>query len=183
MITFITGNQKKADYLARYLGMPVRHQKVELDELQSLDLRVIVEHKVRQAYEIIKAPVIVEDVSLEFNALGGLPGPFIKFFVEHVPFETLCRMIDGQDRSAIGRCMYGYYDGTDLKIFEGHITGMIADHPSGENGFGWDKIFVPDGHAVTRASLTDEQYEAVYRKIKPVDSVREYLQSLDSLVP
>jgi inosine/xanthosine triphosphate pyrophosphatase family protein len=56
-ITFITGNQNKADYLAKYLDHPVSHQKVELDEIQSLDLQTIVEHKVRQAYEVVKKPV------------------------------------------------------------------------------------------------------------------------------
>ncbi len=57
----------------------------------------------RQAYEKIKKPVIVEDVALEFAALGGLPGPFIKFFVEKVPFETICSMIYGQTRKATAR--------------------------------------------------------------------------------
>lgn len=92
-ITFITGNQKKADYLAKYIGLPIVHRKINLDELQSLDLREIVEHKVKQAYEIIKTPVIVEDVSLEFLALGKLPGPFIKFFVEQMPLETVCSLL------------------------------------------------------------------------------------------
>ena len=72
-ITFITGNQKKADYLAKYLGFPIEHEKINLDELQSLDLREIVEHKVKQAYTKVGKPVIVEDVSLEFLALGKLP--------------------------------------------------------------------------------------------------------------
>ena len=44
---FITGNQHKADYLSRQLGVAIAHQKVELDELQSTDLHVIVEHKLR----------------------------------------------------------------------------------------------------------------------------------------
>ena len=83
-ITFITGNQKKADYLAKYLGFSVWHQKINLDELQSLSLREIVEHKVKQSYDIIKKPVLVEDVSLEFSALGKLPWPFIKFFEQEV---------------------------------------------------------------------------------------------------
>ena len=55
-VTFITGNQKKADYLAKYLGFPVKHHKLDLDEIQSLDLREIVEHKMRQAYEAVKGP-------------------------------------------------------------------------------------------------------------------------------
>src|SRR3989344_9558853 len=99
-IVFITGNQNKADYLSKYLGHPVDHVKLDLDEIQSLDLQEIVEHKVQQAYEKIQQPVIVEDVSLEFAALGGLPGPFIKFFVEKVPFETICSMVDGKTREA-----------------------------------------------------------------------------------
>jgi len=63
-ITYITGNQHKADYLANYLGHPIEYQKIDLDEIQSLDLRKIVKHKVRQAYDIIKKPVVVEDTSL-----------------------------------------------------------------------------------------------------------------------
>jgi inosine/xanthosine triphosphate pyrophosphatase family protein len=72
-ITFITGNQKKADLLIRYLGFPIEHEKIELDEIQSLDLESIIEHKVRQAYEKTQKPVIVEDISLEFRAFGRLP--------------------------------------------------------------------------------------------------------------
>ena len=47
--------------------------KLDLDEIQSLDLREIVEHKVRQAYEKCGKPVLVENASLEFTALGRLP--------------------------------------------------------------------------------------------------------------
>ncbi|MFA6285105.1 MAG: non-canonical purine NTP pyrophosphatase [Parcubacteria group bacterium] len=125
-VTFITGNQGKADYLAKYLGFPVDHRKIDLDEIQSLDLRKIVEHKVRQAFEMIRRPVIVEDVSLEFCALGKLPGPFIKFFVENMPFQTLCSLIDGKSRKAVARCVFGYFDGKTLKLFEGKLDGKIA---------------------------------------------------------
>jgi inosine/xanthosine triphosphate pyrophosphatase family protein len=72
-ITFITGNPKKAEYLSKYLSFPVLHEKIELDEIQSTDLREIVEYKVRQAYDKIKSPVLVEDVSLVFEDFGQLP--------------------------------------------------------------------------------------------------------------
>jgi len=140
-VTFITGNQNKADYLAKYLGHPVDHVKLDLDEIQSLDLREIVEHKVRQAYARIKKPVLVEDVSLEFTALGRLPGPLIKWFLEELELDQICALLDGKDRSATGRCMFGYYDGTRLEFLEGVLPGRIADKPAGDNGFGWDKIF------------------------------------------
>jgi len=180
-VTFITGNQHKADYLAKLLGMPLNHHKLDLVEVQSTSLKEVVEHKVREAYRHMNGPVLVEDVSLGFAALHGLPGPFIKFFVEQPDgLENLCRMLDVFDnRSARGECVYGYYDGTKLELIHGGIDGFIADHPRGENGFGWDRIFCPEGYSgKTRAELSDEDYEAVYQVIKPLPLLRTFLQSI-----
>lgn len=176
-ITFITGNQSKADYLAKHLQLPVKHIKINLDEIQSLDLREVVKHKVLQAYEHVKGPVLVEDVSLEFKSWGRLPGTFIKYFVDEVPFKTICGMLNGQDRSARARCVFGYYDGKTVKFIEGYLDGRIANEPAGENGFGWDKIFIPDGYDVTRASLNPEDDEITYATIKPFAELREFLRS------
>ena len=177
-VTFITGNQSKADYLAKYLGLPVEHVKVNLDEIQSLDLKEIVEHKVRQAYAKIQKPVIVEDVSLEFEALGGLPGPFIKFFLERMSFEAICALVDGKTRKATARCVFGYFDGQDLELFEGSLDGEIPETPSGDNGFGWDKIFIPEGYTVTRASLTEADDQKPHLQIKPFAKLKAYLESI-----
>ncbi len=176
-VTFITGNQNKADYLAKYLGMNIEHKKLDLDELQSLDLRTIVEHKVRQAYDLIQSPVLVEDVSLEFSALGRFPGPLIRYLLEEVDNATICRMLDGLSRDAIGRSMFGYYDGEEIVFFEGSIHGTIAERPAGENGFGWDKIFIPEGYTVTRAELGDEDYQKIYLKIRPFEVLKTFLKS------
>lgn len=174
-ITFITGNQSKADYLARYLGLPVSHIKLDLDELQSMDLKEIVGHKVRQAYDKIKTPVIVEDVSLEFEALGGLPGPFIKFFVERMPFESICSMLDGKSRKATAKCVFGYYDGVMLQLFEGAMEGEVPQAPMGEGGYGWDKIFIPVGYTQTRAQMNEADDQKTYLQIKPFAALKEFL--------
>lgn len=179
-VTFITGNQHKADYLARLLDMEIAHQKVDLDEIQSDNLDTIVEHKVRQAYDIVQGPVLVDDVALGYGALDGLPGPFIKFFVEQLEgLEKLCRMLDGfDDRSAEATCVMGYYDGERLKLFRGSLSGSIADHPRGD-GWGWDAIFCPDGYGgKTRAELILEEDEETYKMIKPITEVKKFLKSL-----
>lgn len=175
-VTFITGNQSKADYLAKYLEHPVHHQKVDLDEIQSLDLRTVVEHKVRQAYEILQTPVLVDDVALEFAALGQLPGTFIRFYVDTVPLDTICRTLDGLDRAATAKAVLGYYDGNEITYFEGSLGGRIAEHPAGERGFGWDKIFIPEGYDVTRAELSEADDRATYLKIKPFAELKAFLQ-------
>lgn len=181
---FITGNQNKADYLAKLLSLPLEHQKINLDEIQSVSLEEVVEHKVRQAYEIAQRPVLVEDVALSFEALGGLPGPFVRFFVEAPSgLENLCRMLDGfDDRAAVASCVFGYYDGQKLELLRGDLRGKIADHPRGEGGFGWDKIFCPEGYdGKTRAELTPEQNDITYTTIKPITELREFLKNLPNI--
>lgn len=173
---FITGNEGKAKYLAKYLGVSLEHKKLELDEIQSLDLKTVVHHKVREAYRQVKQPVLVEDVSLEFSNLGRLPGPFIKWFLEELSSEQLCRLADGGDRKAVGRCLFGYFDGQEEFYVEGVLRGVITEKPSGGNGFGWDSIFIPEGYKVTRAELNEADYEAVYRTIRPLNKLKEFLE-------
>jgi inosine triphosphate pyrophosphatase len=177
-VTFITGNQNKADYLSKYLGFPVKHHKIDLDEIQSLDLRTVVKHKLLQAYNEVKQPVLVEDVSLEFEALGRLPGTFIKFYVEEVPFEIICRTLDGLSRNATAKCIYGYYDGEIMEFFEGGMKGTVAEHPKGDNGWGWDKIFIPEGYSQTRAELDEEEDKKTYTMIKPFGKLKAFLDKL-----
>lgn len=175
---FITGNQDKADYLAKILGVLLEHQKLDLDEIQSLDVDEIITHKVKQAYAFIQKPVLVEDVWLGFTALHGLPGPFIKFFVG-IPdgLEKLCRLLDGfTDRSAEAGSVYGYYDGQQVKLFRATMAGSVPHHPRGKNGFGWDAIFEPVGYGgKTRAELSLADYEAVYEIVRPYKALRNFL--------
>jgi non-canonical purine NTP pyrophosphatase (RdgB/HAM1 family) len=174
-VTFVTGNQNKADYLAKYLGVSVKHIKLDLDEIQSLDSKKIVEHKVRQAYEEIKAPVLVEDGSLEFAALGRLPGPLVRFFVDEIPLETMCSILDGKTRKATARTTFGYYDGKEVRFFEGKLDGKIATAPAGENGWDWDKIFIPEGYTVTRAQLDETEYGKTLLHLRPFAELKEFL--------
>ena len=178
---FITGNQNKADYLAQMLGIPLDHKKLDLDELQSMSLETIVEHKVKQAYALVQAPVLVEDVGLGFEALSGLPGPFVKYYVDAPDgLEKMCRMLDSfEDRKATAECVFGYYDGEHLELFRGGLTGTIASSPRGENGYGWDRIFEPEGYGgKTRAELTPSDDAKTYATIKPFDALRTFLKDM-----
>jgi non-canonical purine NTP pyrophosphatase (RdgB/HAM1 family) len=180
-VVFITGNSHKAEYLAKLIGIPIGHHKVDLDEIQSTNLAEIIEHKVRQAYAAVQRPVVVEDVAMGFTALNGLPGPFIKFFTEQPDgLEKLCRMLDGfADRSARAECKIGFYDGKTVQIFTGQLAGTIAEHPRGSNGFGWGAIFCPEGYdGRTRAELNEQEYDEVYAVIRPFAPLRELLTSL-----
>ncbi len=166
-ITFITGNAAKAEQLGRHLQHPVAHKKLDLHEIQSLDLREVVEHKVREAYKQVNAPVLVEDTSLTFAAFGRLPGPLIKWFLTELDNAGLCELLDAyEDRSCVAEVCFGLYDGATLEMFEGQAEGTIAPLPRGEKGFGWDPIFIPKGHLKTWGEMDpEEQKETSMRRV------------------
>jgi len=173
-VTFITGNPNKAEVFAKYMGVDVAHKKVDLDEIQSLDLRKITEHKLKQAYELVKAPVLVEDTGCSLDAFGMFPGPFIKWMMEQMSPKDICRLVDGKSRGAVAEICYGYYDGEQMRFFEGSMHGTIPEYPRGNDGFGWNAVFVPDGSTQTYAeSGKNFKEDTVYPKLK------EFLTNLD----
>ena len=176
-LTFITGNASKAEQLARHLEFPVEHKKLDIPEIQSLDLKEVAEHKAKEAYKQIQGPVLVEDTSLVFHALGKLPGPLIKWFLEQLDNEGLCRLLDGyKDRAALAKVCFCFYDGDALRIFEGKMKGSIANSPRGERGFGWDSIFIPEGKTKTWGEMDiEEQKETSMRRIA-LKELEGYLQ-------
>lgn len=177
---FVTGNPEKAHNFSKHMGMKIAHQSIELDEIQTLDTHELVEHKVRQAYAKLQVPVLVEDVTFVCMAWDGLPGPFIKYYVQAKNgMENMCRMLDGfEDRSAIASCTYGYFDGKEVIFFEGSLKGKIANSPRGSNGYGFDRVFEPDGfNNRTAAELNDEEYDKYYSTIKPFAKIKEFLDN------
>lgn len=176
-VTFITWNIHKAEYLSKYLWYEVRHQKIDLEEIQSLDLQEIVSYKLEKAYEIVKTPVLVEDVSLEFTALWKLPGTYIKWFIEELSFQQVCDLIDWKQRWAIARCVFWFYDGKEKVFFEWSLKGNVPFSPKGDNGFGRDPIFIPEWYSCTRAELSEEDNKKTYLTIKPFEQVKKFLES------
>jgi len=180
-VTFITGNPKKAEFLAKYLGLVVAHQKIDLDEIQSLDLRAIAGHKARQAFEVIGSPVLVEDVGLTFKSLGNLPGSFIKWFELELGLGGICKLVDRLDsREAIGFISFCYFAGNQPKFFNGQIEGMIAEEPRGSNNFGWDPIFIPNGAKHTLAEMEEEETKKYSLRTTTVyPQIKQFLGSID----
>lgn len=160
-LTFITGNPTKAEQLGLHLGIEVAHREIDLAEIQSLELEEVIKDKAHQAFDVVKQPILVEDTALVFNALGRLPGPFIKWFFEEIDTEGLCRMLDNyDDRSAKAMVLFGLYDGKELKTYAGEIDGIIANTPRGDSGFPSDTIFIPRGQDKTWAEMNPEEQSA-----------------------
>jgi non-canonical purine NTP pyrophosphatase (RdgB/HAM1 family) len=175
-LIFITGNQHKADFLSRHLGMPVDHHKLDLDELQSLDIHAVVEHKVR-AYAVLCKPVVVEDAGLIFTAMGRLPGTFVKWFIQEIGNKGLAQLAASlPSQSARGIVCYGLFDGKKVHLFDGEMYGRIADKVrDGGMGFGYDAIFINEGFNKTRAEMSEEEYARTSYRMEAIEKMRAFL--------
>jgi len=178
-LVFVTGNQAKADYLAQWLGRVVEHQKVDIDEIQSLDPIRVLQEKARSAYEIVQRPVLVEDVSLTFTAMGHLPGTLIKWFLEELGVEKLASLAQKlPDQHAVASITYGIFDGLKLVTFSGEAKGVIVPKPRGKS-FGWNTIFMPDGFTKTYAEMTPEEFHTHSHRGIALRKMQTYLKTLE----
>jgi non-canonical purine NTP pyrophosphatase (RdgB/HAM1 family) len=176
-LTYITGNPGKARLVSRYLAFPVIHKPIDLIEIQSLDPTEIIEYKAKEAYKLVGSPVLVEDTSLRFLALGRLPGPLIKWFLAELGTDGLCHLLDNfSDRSAVAEVQFGLYDGQTLLAFPGAQEGSIASAPRGSGGFGWDAIFIPAGYDKTWAEMTPEESQATSMRKIALKKLEAYLK-------
>ena len=177
-ILFATGNSHKVVQVASVLNRPVIQIELELPEVQAVDVREIIEEKARAAYRVVGQPVLVEDTRLGFHAWNGLPGALIKWFLNTVDNDGICKMLSAfEDKSATAETCLGYFDGSKFLLFAGQVEGEIVPEARGRNGFGGDPIFQPNKNGKTFAEMTPEETEAVNMRKLAALKLKDYLES------
>ena len=175
--TLVTGNTGKLVEFKRLLptNWTYDHHDLDLTEIQSLDNNEIVTAKVKAAYAALQRPVVVEDATAGLDDLGGLPGPFIKFFVNQLGDDALYKL-RGQSAATV-ICTIGYYDGISLLLATGTVHGT-AVASRGEFGFGFDRCFMPDGQTKTYAEMSPAEKDVLSHRRLAVDNLVAQLKRL-----
>ena len=125
--------------------------------------------------------VIADDSGLEVEALDGAPGIFSARYAgenasDQRNVEKLLRDLqDATERSARFRCVIALArNGQLLATAAGEVAGTIVKSPRGENGFGYDPIFIPEGFEETFAELPCETKNAISHRAKGVADLVRY---------
>ena len=176
-LKFVTGNSNKVREAREILGIEVEQASAEhLHEIQTHDIRQLVEHKVKEAWEEFQCPVLVEDSGLIFKAWNGLPGVLVKWFEKSVGCAGMLKMLESfADRQAEAVCLTAVFDGENLILGEGRVSGVISREIRGSQGFGWDVIFIPDGETRTYAEMTPEEKNSISHRRKAFESLKNRL--------
>ena len=186
-LTFVTGNKKKLEEVEQILSsggkdipFSLTNRKVDLPELQG-DPSEIAKEKCRLAAKTVSGPCLTEDTSLCFNALNGMPGPYIKWFLDNCGHDGLNKMLDGfDDRTAYAQTVTAFTLGPDeeIHVFDGRTEGQIVQ-PRGKLDFGWDPIFEPkEGGGKTYAEMDKDAKNAISHRGRSFAKLKDFLSSM-----
>ncbi|MEA4837271.1 MAG: RdgB/HAM1 family non-canonical purine NTP pyrophosphatase [Rhodospirillaceae bacterium] len=159
-----------AELLSPFGADVVSAADLGLDEVEETGDSFIAnaELKARFAAERTGKPALADDSGLAVNALDGAPGIFsarwagperdFRMAMEHVERE----LGTSTDRSASFICALclAWPDGT-VETVEGSVHGHLVWPPRGDKGFGYDPVFVPDGHKQTFGEMNPVRKQAM----------------------
>jgi len=174
-LRFVTGNENKVREAREILGVELEQAVLEgAYEIQTSDLGELVRHKAEQAYRALRVPVLVEDSGLVFTAWNGLPGALVKWFESSVGCGGMLNMLAGfADRGALAQCCVAVHNGREIVIARGEVAGSIASEIRGTGGFGWDVIFIPEGHDRTYGEMSAVEKNAISHRRKAFAELRK----------
>ena len=146
------------------------------------------ENSYKKAYEIMKVTgktTIADDSGLMVDYLGGAPGVYsARFAGEECDYkknnEKLLKLLKnqvGDDRKAkfVSVITLIFPDGETITA-RGECSGRIIGAEAGENGFGYDPLFVPDGYCKTFAQLSEEEKNAISHRAKALETLEKLLK-------
>ena len=188
IINFVSGNKNKLrelnDMFNEYFkDIEVKQLDIDLPELQGIP-EDIVKGKLKLALEKSKGlegPILVEDTSLCFNAYGGLPGPYIKYFLKAIKQEGLYKIACAfDDHSAYAQSIFGLQknEKSEPHLFVGKTDREIV-FPRGQKNFGlsgWDPCFQPKCSNKTYAEMEEDEKNKISHRGKSSKALIDFLK-------
>ncbi len=143
--------------------------------------------KARAAAQFAGAWALADDSGLEVEALGGQPGPHSSRFLGPAATDRernrrILEMLEGipvEQRKAQFECVVALAGPEgDLCLTHGSCEGLIAQVPVGDEGFGYDPIFIVPEHGVTMASLPRDIKNRISHRARALKKTKPLLLGL-----
>ena len=192
-ILFVTSNNGKIAEAKRALtsfGFNVEPFQIngklpEIEEIQASDLATVASDKLRKAVSMVDLTtenlgVMVEDAGFFIEEFDGFPGVFSSYVYKTLGINGVIKSLENvENRGAKFKCVIGIYlDGNEL-FFEGVCNGVVSTNIRGENGFGYDPIFIPNGgDGRTFSEMKMEEKQQFSHRGNALEAVRAYFEEL-----
>merc|ERR1712154_21400 len=146
-LLFVTGNPIKISRLQAAFeavgGVPFECVDLQTREIQACTVKEVAEDKAQQAFKVLQCPLVVHDVGLWVDALGGFPGPYTAYAAKTLGVQGLLGALDacaGATRLCSWHECISYIDGKGtIHSFEATVPGNLATHAP-DSGVGLTKV-------------------------------------------
>jgi XTP/dITP diphosphohydrolase len=189
-----TGNAGKVRELSQLLtGLPVRLRLLselgDVQEPEEIGTTFAENATLKALYYSARGRLLTlsDDSGLSVDALGGAPGVYSARYAgpDATYAERIGKLLDelasAQDAERRARfvCVIAIADPSVgvVETFEGTCEGRIAHAPRGTGGFGYDPIFIPEGHTQTFGELPDEVKQSISHRARALDKAIRHLRS------
>ncbi len=188
-IIFASGNKGKIEEVGHIL----RSENIKILSLLGIDAAPeIIESgstfeenakiKAEVIYNAFRVPVIGDDSGLSVEQLGGGPGVYsARYAGEHATDEENNIKLLGElaaypePHNAKFICAAAYFDGIKWLTAQGEINGRIIKVQRGNNGFGYDPLFLPDGYTLTTAELSMEEKNKISHRALAFNQLKKLI--------
>jgi XTP/dITP diphosphohydrolase len=183
-IWFLTSNREKIIEVQQHLkkfGIDVRGREMDVVEKEMGSHEEIAKEKAKDAANLIKAPVIVEDTGLYLEAYKGFPGIHAKFVANSIGLEGILKLLEGKDRNAYFKTVVGYCEpGKAPLAFVGVCKGRISDEVRGPVSakVPYDSFFIADGETRTFSQMTKEEKAKYSHRAKAAEKFAEWFNAI-----
>jgi inosine triphosphate pyrophosphatase len=191
-IHYVTGNKGKFEEATAILGIHelkkqgihIIHTPLDLEEIQG-SARQIAAAKLHAAFSKLSDFCLIDDIALYCSAIGNLPGPYIRSFLEALGDDGLASLIAHYpDRSCNVVCTIGFIGPHDKTphFFEGSVKGTIVS-PKGTRkhmGASWNAIVLPEESTKTYAEMSLEEMSRISPRGRALSNFRNYLTQIHS---
>ncbi len=189
-LNFLTGNAGKlaeAEDLLGPLSWEIKSFEIagevpEIIEPQSDNLTTVALAKIAQGVELLASQnrlqesLLVEDSGLFIDALPNFPGVYSADVLKSIGCEGILRLLD-DDRTAHFLTVAALWTGEAVEVFVGRCDGRIATEIKGQDGFGYDPIFIPDENEDNRtfAEMTQVEKSAISHRGRALRALFDFL--------
>jgi XTP/dITP diphosphohydrolase len=181
---FITGNEHKFKEVQSYIlsaGIDVEIQRlnIPLIEIQSDSLENVAIEKVKSVSKSILGNYFIEDAGFFVEYLHEFPGVFSSYVQSMIGNEGILKLMRGNNnRSAEFRSVIALNFNGEIHTFLGVVKGTVSHSIRGNQGFGYDPIFIPDGLEETFAEISIQEKNSMSHRIRALEKLCNFLKEL-----
>jgi XTP/dITP diphosphohydrolase len=186
-LVFATHNKNKAAEIQKMVNDP--YEVITLTDLNMLDeipetgsnLQANALIKARYVHQMLGYNCFADDTGLEVDALNGEPGVHSARYAgtaknDNSNMDLILQKLSNQsNRSARFVTCICLFWMDEMYVFEGELRGKIIDTKIGNNGFGYDPIFMPDGYDITLAQMDMFSKNQISHRGKAFKKMAEFL--------